>query len=91
MSNSTITRIRRSIQDDMETMEALRQKQDDEDEMAGKVFFIKNDSEGPRQIKGGTREKLVERLTDGGTYGFLFFFFFLFSFFFYLILTFIHD
>jgi hypothetical protein len=23
---------------------------------------------GPKQIKGGTREKLVERLTDGGSY-----------------------
>ena len=49
-------------------MEEIRRKQDEEDEISGKLVFVKGDGD-IRQIKGGTVEKLVERLTDGVTYG----------------------
>jgi len=64
-----------SVQEELVTMEEIRRKQDDEDEISGKLVFVKGDSD-IRQIKGGTIEKLVERLTDGVTYGELAFFFF---------------
>ena len=57
-----------SVQDELVTMEEIRKKQDDEDEISGKLVFVKGDGD-IRQIKGGTIEKLVERLTDGVTYG----------------------
>ena len=49
-------------------MEEIRRKQDEEDEISGKLVFVKGDGD-MRQIKGGTIGKLVERLTDGVTYG----------------------
>jgi len=68
MPEPDITVYRQSIQEELISMEELRKKQDDEDELSGKLVFVKGEGVGPRQIKGGTIEKLVERLTDGGNY-----------------------
>jgi hypothetical protein len=52
----------------MQETQQARRAQDEKDEMSGAVIFIV-DENGNKQIKGATPVKLVERLTDGPSYG----------------------
>lgn len=45
-----------------------RNEADDKDENSGELILIRGEN-GSKQIKGGTPEKLVERLTDPGIFG----------------------
>lgn len=44
-----------------------RSEADDKDESSGQIIFVRGEN-GSKQIKGATTEKLVERLTDPGTF-----------------------
>ena len=48
-----------------------RTEADERDETSGNLVFVRGEN-GSKQIKGGTPDKLVERLTDPGTFGIYF-------------------
>jgi len=52
----------------LEQQEDLKRRQDQADEQSGLVVFI-TAQDGSRQLKGGSKEKLVEKLTAGSNMG----------------------